>query len=329
MMRIVFMGTPEFAVPSLEILHQAGYEIAGVFTQPDRPAGRGNKLRASSVKEAAIRLELPIFQPTKIKSAESVEQLRQLQPDCIIVAAFGQILSKEILSIPQFGCINVHASLLPQYRGAAPIHRAVLNGDRITGITTMYMDEGLDTGDIILQTKISIGENDTVGYVHDKLARTGAELLVKTLNMLKDGTMQRTPQPGDFTYAYMLTKEDELLDWNTGAAKIHNQIRGLNPWPGAYTFFRGEKVKVWQSKLVNKSLSDSKKQDIDEVILKDSYEAAVPGTILAITEEGFICNTGKGNVEIIEVQPAGKKKMKARDFANGKRIKPGEIFGEI
>lgn len=326
-MRIVFMGTPDFAVPSLEILHQAGYEIAGVYTQPDRPAGRGNKLRASSVKQAALKLGLPIFQPERIKSAEAVEQLRQLRPDCIIVAAFGQILSKEILSIPQFGCINVHASLLPQYRGAAPIHRAVLNGDKVTGITTMYMDEGLDTGDILLQTEIPIGENDSVGYIHDRLAEAGAELLIETLKMITNGTMKRIPQSEDYTYARMLTKEDELLDWNKEAVRIHNNIRGLNPWPGAYTFFRGEKVKIWQSKIINK-LSERKKQDINEETLKGSSEAIVPGTFLAITEEGFVCSTGKGYVEIIEVQPAGKTKMKARDFVNGKRIQPGDIFGE-
>jgi methionyl-tRNA formyltransferase len=225
-MRIVFMGTPDFAVPSLEILHQAGYEIAGVFTQPDRPAGRGNKLTASSVKQAALRLGLPIFQPEKIKSAESVDQLRQLRPDCIVVAAFGQILSKEILNIPEFGCINVHASLLPQYRGAAPIHRAVLNGDKRTGITTMYMDEGLDTGDILLQAVIPIGENDSVGYLHDRLAKAGAELLMETLKLIYDGTIKRIPQPEGYTYASMLTKEDEYLDWNKEAIQIHNKIRG-------------------------------------------------------------------------------------------------------
>ncbi|ADY56630.1 methionyl-tRNA formyltransferase [Syntrophobotulus glycolicus DSM 8271] len=328
-MRIVFMGTPDFAVPTLEILHRTGYEITGVFTQPDKPAGRGNKLKAGPVKEAAMKLGLSVFQPVRIKAPEAVALLRELRPDCIVVVAFGQILSAEILHIPPFGCINVHASLLPQYRGAAPIHRAVLNGDKMTGITTMFMDEGLDTGDILLQAEIPIEQNDSVGVVHDQLAQTGAQLLLDTLKKIKEKTLRRTPQSQDFTYAPMLTKEDEYLDWKGEATQIHNQIRGLNPWPGACTSFRGEKVKIWSSEIVGEWRPELAEQTAKEEALKENRaEATIPGTILAMTAKGFICSTGRGYIEILEIQPAGKTRMKARDFINGRRISPGEFFGE-
>jgi methionyl-tRNA formyltransferase len=238
-MKLVFMGTPDFAVPSLQALQEAGHQIAGVFTQPDRPAGRGKKMMPSPVKVLAEKLNLPVFQPLKIKTPEAIDSIRKLEPECIVVVAYGQILSPEILNLPPYGCINVHASLLPSYRGAAPIHWAVLNGEQKTGVTTMLMDEGLDTGDMLLAAEYPISSTATTGEVHDALARLGAEVLLKTLRGLQDGTLKPVPQPQEFTYAPPLKREHERIDWSHSALAIHNQIRGLNPWPGAYTTFRG------------------------------------------------------------------------------------------
>lgn len=315
-MRLVFMGTPEFAVPCLQTLQENGYEIVGVFTQPDRPAGRGNKLKESPIKTLADSLKLPVYQPEKIKTPEAIEVLKNLQPECIVVVAYGQILSKEILGIPPLGCVNVHASLLPHYRGAAPIHWAVSNGETKTGITTMLMDEGLDTGDMLLKVEYEIAEDATTGEVHDALSHLGADLLILTIRGLEKGKIKPLPQPKEFSYAPLLKREHEQIEWSWEANKIHNRIRGLNPWPGAFTFFRNEQVKVWQSSIMQTEVNGS-----------DKIQGEVAGQIISLTERGLAVLTGKGMVEIIEIQPAGKKRMSSRDFFNGRRGELGEIFG--
>lgn len=308
------MGTPDFAVPALQALYQEGHDIAGVITQPDRPAGRGRKVTASPVKVLAENLKLPVFQPLKVKEPDAIDLLRKLEPECIIVVAYGQILSKEILELPRYGCVNVHASLLPAYRGAAPIHWAVLNGELKTGVTTMLMNEGLDTGDMLLTAEYPISPEVTTGQVHDALADIGADILLKTIKGLKMGTVSPKPQPSDFTYAPLLKREHEKIDWNWSAHKIHNRIRGLNPWPGAFAFFRNEQIKIWHSRRSAESLSG------------ESFPEKKPGEIVSLSEEGFMVQTGDGILEITELQPAGKKKMNAFDFFNGRRIKSGEFF---
>jgi len=303
-MRLVFMGTPEFAGPCLQSLQKKGYEIVGVFTQPDRPAGRGNKLKVSPIKAIAESLKLPIYQPQKIKEPEAVEVLKNLQPDCIVVVAYGQILSKEILSLPSLGCVNVHASLLPKY------------GEKKTGVTTMLMDEGLDTGDMLLKAEYEIGENTTTGEVHDDLSHLGADLIISTISGLENGDIKPMPQPKEFSYAPLLKREHEQLEWSWDAARIHNRIRGLNPWPGGFTFFRDEQVKIWQSRRIE--LGENK-----EEYLKNGEKS---GQIVSLTESGLAVMTGNGMLEILELQPAGKKKMSGRDFFNGRRGQLGEVF---
>jgi len=246
-MRLVFMGTPDFAVPALRALVSAGHDVVGVFTQPDRPAGRGKNLKPSPVKVVAEELGLAVFQPEKIKTPEGIQQLRVLEPEGIIVVAYGQILSKEILELPAKGCINVHASLLPSYRGAAPIHWAVMRGETRTGVTTMLMDEGLDTGGMFLKREVLISNEATTGEIHDELAALGGELLIDTLNGLEKGDLIPIPQTGESNYAPLLKREHERLDWSRRADELHHQIRGLNPWPGAFATFRGENLKIWRS----------------------------------------------------------------------------------
>lgn len=313
-LRLVFMGTPAFALPSLQALYDAGHELVGVFTQPDRPAGRGKKITASPVKLLAEQLKLPIFQPDRLKAPANVKIIKELAPECIIVVAYGQILSKEILDIPRYGCVNVHASLLPAYRGAAPIHWAVINGETKTGVTTMLMDEGLDTGDMLLTAEYAISSTATTGEVHDALAELGAQTLLKTLNGLEQGTIKPKKQPQESTYAPLLKREDERLDWSWSAWTIHNRIRGLNPWPGAFTTFRGEQVKIWRSKMIE-----------DESVLNSSTGVR-PGQILASSPNGLLVMTGDGKLEITELQPAGKKRMSASDFFNGRRVKIGDCL---
>jgi len=311
------MGTPDFAVPTLRALIGAEHRVVGVFTQPDRPAGRGRQLKSSPVKLAAEELGLAVYQPEKIKAPESVAQLRELQPECIVVVAYGQILSKEILALPPRGCINVHASLLPKYRGAAPIHWAVINGEQVTGVTTMLMDEGLDTGDILLQRELPVSPAATAGEVHDLLAEAGAELLVRTLREWQEGTVRPRPQAGPSSYAPLLSREDENLDFSKSAIMLYNQIRGLNPWPGAYTTFRGQPLKVWQG------LAPA---DLPAVAVQLS--AGQTGEILRILEQCVLVQTGEGLLGLSELQPAGKKRMPARDYFLGQRMQPGERFGQ-
>ncbi|AET70139.1 methionyl-tRNA formyltransferase [Desulfosporosinus orientis DSM 765] len=320
-MRVVFMGTPDFSVPTLKALAEGGHEILGVFTQPDRPAGRGKKLKPSPVKVAAGELSLPVFQPERIKSAEWIELLHELAPESIIVVAYGQILPKAVLELPKGGCINVHASLLPAYRGAAPIHWAVMQGEPYTGVTTMLMNEGLDTGDMLLKQELVIPAEATTGEIHDQLAEIGAKLLLETLAELEKGSLKPIPQTGDSNYAPLLKREHEGLDWSREAAVLHNQIRGLNPWPGAFASFRGENLKIWRSK------------PFQPVPGSDPWEGAArsevqaePGQIVQVLGDALLVQTGKGILGVLEVQPAGKRTMKARDFFNGRHGQIGEKF---
>jgi len=315
------MGTPDFSVPSLRALVSGGHEVAGVFTQPDRPAGRGKKLKPSPVKVAAEELGLSVFQPEKIKTPEGIHQLRALAPDSIIVVAYGQILSRKILQIPSKGCINVHASLLPSYRGAAPIHWAVMRGETRTGVTTMLMDEGLDTGDMLLQREVHISDVATTGEIHDQLAALGAELLIDTLNELEMGRLMATPQTGQSNYAPLLKRGHERIDWSRRAAELHHQIRGLNPWPGAFSTFRGENLKIWRSTPFLRPDKDLEAEAFSKVA------TAEPGQILQVLEDSLVVQTGDGVLRILEVQPAGKRTMPARDFFNGRHGQVGEKLG--
>jgi len=319
-MRLVFMGTPDFAVPALRALVSAGHDVVGVFTQPDRPAGRGKNLKPSPVKVVAEELGLAVFQPEKIKTPEGIQQLRVLEPEGIIVVAYGQILSKEILELPAKGCINVHASLLPSYRGAAPIHWAVMRGETRTGVTTMLMDEGLDTGGMFLKREVLISNEATTGEIHDELAALGGELLIDTLNGLEKGDLIPIPQTGESNYAPLLKREHERLDWSRRADELHHQIRGLNPWPGAFATFRGENLKIWRSM----PLLQLDKELGMETSLKGA--TADPGQILQVLEDSLVVQTGNGVLRILEVQPAGKRAMPAKDFFNGRHGQVGEKF---
>lgn len=311
-MRLVFMGTPEYAVPTLRALVREGHDVVGVFTQPDRPAGRGKNLKPSPVKVVAEELGLTVFQPLRIKTAEGIQLLKDLAPDSIIVVAYGQILSKDILQIPLRGCINVHASLLPAYRGAAPIHWALMKGETLTGVTTMLMDEGLDTGDMLLKREIAVSNEATTGEIHDQLANLGAGLLIETLVELESGRLIQIPQTGETNYAPLLKREHERLDWSRSAVELHHQVRGLNPWPGAYTTFRGEVLKVWRSALF---LQADQGAHITE-----------SGQIIRVVEDGLLVQAGEGVLRILEVQPAGKRSMLAKAFFNGRHGQAGESF---
>lgn len=308
-MRLVFMGTPDFAVPTLQALVAHDHEVCGVFTQPDRPSGRGKNLKPSPVKAAAQELGLPVYQPERIKKPEAVAQLRELKPEAIIVVAYGQILSADILRLPPKGCINVHASLLPKFRGAAPIHWALMEGETLTGVTTMLMDEGLDTGDMLLKEEYPISDEATTGEVHDALAQLGAQLLIKTLEGLKEGTVIPQKQIGETCYASLLKREHEKIDWSRSAKELHNQIRGLNPWPGAFTTFRQENLKIWRSR-----------------VLPSNNLQTQPGEIVEVGNAGIVLQTGSGQILLQEVQPAGKRAMSARDFYLGRHAQVGELF---
>ncbi len=313
-MRVVFMGTPDFAVSALQAMLQNNYEVAAVVTQPDKPGGRGKKLRPSPVKMAALASGLAVYQPEKVREPGFIDVLKGLNPDIIVVAAFGQILPAEILNLPPHGCINVHASLLPAYRGAAPIHRAIINGERQTGVTIMQMDPGLDTGAMLLQGELPIGSEDTVGLVHDRLAELGGRLLVETLELMKNGRVQSVPQQDHLScYAAMLTREDELVDWKWDAVAIKNQVRGLNPWPGARTSLLNKLLKIWRVSVV------------------EDYPAgsAEPGQVLvACGNRGILVQTGNGVLRIDELQLQGKKRMQAAEFIRGNQLAAGSKLGE-
>ncbi len=313
-MRIVFMGTPDFAKESLEAVYNAGHEILTVVTNPDRPQGRGMKLKPSPVKEFALEKGLNVMQPEKVrKNEEFINEIKNLNPDVICVVAYGKILPKEILEIPRLGCINVHGSLLPKYRGAAPIQWAVLNGDEETGITTMYMDEGMDTGDMILKEKVEISEDETTGELWDRLSMVGGELLVKTLKEIENGTAPRVKQGEEFTLAPMLDKKMAKIDWeNKTAREIKNLVRGLNPIMGAYTFLNGKKIKLWKVDVVDSNEDDSS--------LKN-------GTVIESNpKEGLFIKTKEGTIKVLEIQGENAKRMEIGDFLRGNKINKLDIF---
>lgn len=312
-MRIIFMGTPQFSVKTLEMLIDAGHEIVGVVTQPDRPQGRGKKLSPSAIKMKAQELGLTIYQPEKVKDPSFIEQLAQLKPDVIVVVAYGQILSKEILELPPFGCINVHASLLPKYRGAAPIHWSIINGEKETGVTIMEMDQGLDTGAMLLKGSVEITPNLTTGELHDHLAFLGGELLIKTLDIISTSQLKPEVQlEHESSYAPLLKKHHEKINWQANTREIHNLVRGLNPWPGAYTFLDNQRLKIWET-----SLMEYPGLKIGEV-----------GEIIGLSDHGFWVQTGDKPILITKVQPAGRNVMAALAFANGYNIALGQFLGE-
>lgn len=295
-MKIVFMGTPDFAVPCLEALINDGCEIAAVFTQPDKPKGRGYAMTPPPVKVCAQKHGIEVYQPEKMKDGTAYEILSKIKPDMIIVVAYGKILPKDIIEHPPFGCINVHASLLPEYRGAAPIQWAVLDGKKKTGVTAMYMDVGLDTGDMLLKAETDIGENETAGELHDRLSAMGAELIVKTVHEAEKGTLVREKQDDSKScYASMLTKEMSVIDFGKTAQKVHDLVRGLNSWPSASAVLNGKRIKIHRTLITNGS--------------------GEPGQVLSL--EPFVVACGEGAVEITELQPEGKKRMSAQAFVNG------------
>ncbi len=300
-MRIVFLGTPDFGVPSLQALADAGYEVVGVFTQPDKPKGRGNKMLPSPVKERAMQLGIPVYQPVKIR-ADGVDDLRALRPDLCVTAAFGQILSQEILDIPTIGTVNVHSSLLPKYRGSAPVNWAIIQGETVTGITTMMTDKGLDTGDILLQKEMAILPGETAEELIRRMAPAGAELLIETIRLLEQGACPRRRQnEADMSYFPMLKKEMGNIDWRMTAREIVCRVRGLTPWPGtSFLWGNQESIKVWKAEEAENS------------------EGALPGQILAAdAKEGLVIAAGHGAVRILEVQAQGGKRMNTKDYLRG------------
>lgn len=318
MLNILFMGTPDFARDSLEAVYNSKYNILGVVTNPDKPKGRGMKMVASPVKEFALEKGLKVYQPVKIRNnTEFIEEMKNLKPDVICVVAYGKILPKEILDIPEKGCINVHGSLLPEYRGAAPIQWAVINGDKETGVTTMYMDVGMDTGDIILKEKVTIDDDETTGELWDRLSTIGGKLLVKTLKQIEDGRVTREKQGDNFTMAPMLNKDMAKIDWeNKTAQEIKNLVRGLNPIMGAYTFINGKKIKFW-------------KVDIAKNIGYDPENIKMfkNGTVLISDQrDGLFIKTRDGILKVIEIQGENAKRMNICDFLRGNQINEFEIF---
>lgn len=312
-MKIVYMGTPDFAVYALESIIEAGYDVAAVFTQPDKAKGRSKALIPTPVKECALKNNIPVYQPEKIREQEYIDILKNINPDCIVVAAYGQILPESILNIPNYGCINIHASLLPKYRGAAPIERAIIDGEKVTGVTTMYMEKGLDTGDIIGKTEVIIADDDTGETLTAKLADAGAKLIISTLKSLADKTAIRIKQDDSCsTYAAMLNKEMGNIDFSKSASEIERQIRGLIPWPCAYTRIDGKSVKIYKAQVKN----------------IDSAEEHKPGEIIEVTKKSFTINCGKDAIIIKNLQPEGKKQMDAASYLNGNKITVGMMVGE-
>lgn len=309
-MRVVFMGTPDFSVPTLECIIEAGHEVVGVVTQPDKAKGRGKKVVYTPVKEKALEHGLTVYQPRRAREPEFIEQMRALNPDVMVVVAFGQILPKELLDIPKYGCVNVHASLLPKYRGAAPIQWAVIRGEKVSGVTTMQMDVGLDTGDMLLKTEVPLAEDETGESLHDKLSVLGGDLLIETLKGLEAGTIvpekQDDSQSGE--YARMLDKSLGKIDFSMRAEEIERLIRGLNPWPSAYTSYNNKTMKLWKARVVPGG-------------------EAVPGQVLAVDKKGFTVQTGDGALQILELQMEGKKRMDAGAFLRGCPLTAGEILG--
>jgi len=308
-MNIVFMGTPEFALPTLKALHHSSHSILSVITQPDKPKGRGQKLLVSPVKQVALDLNIPILQPKTVNASEFIDSLSQNQPDVFIVVAFGQILSEPFLKIPKQFCINLHSSLLPEYRGAAPIHRSILNGETRTGVTTMIMDKGMDTGDILLMQETPIHETDNAQTLHDTLAEMGGALVLETLRRLEENTLLPTPQDNSHaTYAAKLKKEEGLVKWEQSAAALWNQVRGLTPWPGTYTWLNKKRLRILKAQVTGGASDDN------------------PGQVMRVTDMGIEVGTGQGRLIITELQPEGKKSMSAKSFLAGYKIERGTLF---
>lgn len=310
-MDLIFLGTPQFAVPTLEALAAEGHRILAVYTQPDRPKGRAGSLTALPVKEAALRFHFPVHQPERIRRPDSVEQLRSLKPEAMVIVGYGQIIPQSIIDIPPRGIINVHASLLPKYRGAAPIQWAIANGETLTGVTTMRIDAGLDTGDMLLKREIDIGPEENALELSPRLAHAGAALLIQTLAGLETGTIKPQPQDNSqATLAPILKKEDGLIDWNWPARKIFNRSRGFLPWPGAYTYFRGQMFHIWKSRPAAESTS------------------APPGQLVPERKRLLIASGAGTMLEVLEVQVEGRKRMPVDPFLNGQRLNENEILGE-
>jgi methionyl-tRNA formyltransferase len=308
---LIFMGTPGFAVPSLRALLDAEAPILLVITQPDKPKGRGRRVAAPPVKQLALETGLPVYQPKKVKSAEAVERIKALGPSCLVVVAYGQLLSAEILGIPPLGAVNVHASLLPKYRGPAPIHWALIQGETETGVTTMFMDAGMDTGDILLQRKTVIQPEETAGSLHDRLAEEGARVLVETLDLLKRGSLEpRVQESSQATYAPMLAKEDGRVDWHEDAKRICCRIRGLDPWPGSFTFWQGKRLKLFGCRALSVSTQ------------------AEPGTVIAAAADGLKVAAGEGAVLIETVQLEGRRPLAVTDFLKGHHFQVEDKLGE-
>lgn len=308
-MRIVFMGTPDFSVSALESLIQSEHEVVAVVTQPDKQKGRGKKIVYTPVKECAMKYQIPVYQPIKVREPEFVEKLLEINPDIIVVVAFGQLLTKEILELPKYGCVNIHASLLPKYRGAAPIQWVIIDGEQKTGVTTMQMNEGLDTGDILEVKEVVIEQEETGETLHDKLQKAGGELILTTLQHIEDGSVTRTKQDdSQSNYAKMLKKELGNIDFTKSAVEIERLIRGLNPWPSAYTFLHGKTWKIWNAKVLPERLE------------------GVCGEIIEVTKDSIIVKTGQGCLELLEIQMEGKKRMPVEAFLRGYQVEKGEKF---
>lgn len=307
-MRVIFMGTPDFSVGTLEAIIEAGHQVDLVVTQPDKPKGRGNEIAFSPVKECALAHGIEVFQPNRIKEYDNVEFLRKYNPDIIIVVAFGQILSQAILDMPKYGCINVHASLLPKYRGSSPIQWAVINGEKVSGVTTMRMDIGVDTGDMIQTREVELAQEETGGSLFDKLASVGAKLCVETMQLIEEGKAEYTPQDhAQATHTTMIDKELGNIDWSKSASSIECLIRGLNPWPSAYTFLDGKMLKIWKAR-----------------VTEDNMEKDAPnGTVVGFTKKGMLVSTGDGILELLEVQLQGKKRMDCDAFLRGYQVEEG------
>lgn len=309
-MRMIFMGTPDFAVGALEALILAGHEVALAVTQPDQPKGRGKSVQFPPVKQAALAHNIEVYQPKRVRRPECVEYLRQYEPEMIVVAAFGQILPKEILEMPKYGCINIHASLLPKYRGSAPIQWAVINGEKISGVTTMQMDEGIDTGDMLEKAEIELDEDETGGSLFDKLAELGARLCVQTIAHIKDGTVTRTKQDeSQATHAGMISKSMGNIDWQKPAVHIERLVRGLNPWPSAYTTLDGKTFKIWKA------------------AVQAGGDPSQAGCVVASDKKNLVVQTADGQLSLLEVQLEGKKRMTAEAFLRGCPVKAGTKLG--
>jgi methionyl-tRNA formyltransferase len=308
-MKVVYMGTPEFAVAALDSIVKAGHEVIACFTQPDKPKGRGKALQKTPVKQRAESYQIPVYQPVKIREEENVQLLQKLAPEIIVVAAFGQILPESILNIPKYGCVNIHASLLPKYRGAAPIEWAILNGETESGVTTMFMEKGLDTGDMLDVTRVAITPEDTGASLHDKLAEAGAALILQTMEKLEKGTAQRVKQKDEeCCYASMLNKEMGRMDFTKSAAELERLMRGLYPWPCAYTRIDGKNVKLYRAEVTE--------------------DSGAPGEIIEVTKKSFTIACGQGALRIKSLQPEGKKAMDAAAYLNGNKLTAGMIAGE-